>query len=220
MAYATSTYVALALAAAAAGAQYYNTQSTARKQDNSLAMQIRNQGDKQRQADERVGEEVEKMQGSTAEASRREALDGYIAALRKGKGTLESGLTGGFGSDAFRSDSAQAANDVNYYGQRTAGLMSRIDAPAMQRQGEAFGYGRLATDLGLIGREARGQNFLDELRLRAIRRNPNIDLFSSLASAASGAVAGGAGAAGANAGGQAMNQSIFAGMPYLGQLGK
>ena len=34
--------------------------------------------------------------------------------------------------------------------------MARADAPGMQRQGEGFGFGKLATDIGLMQRESRG----------------------------------------------------------------
>jgi len=67
----------------------------------------------------------------------------------------------------------------------------------MQRQGEAFGYGHLATDIGLIGRESAGQRFIDELRLNSIRRSAGMDLAAGLMGAASGAVGAGASAAGA-----------------------
>jgi hypothetical protein len=55
---------------------------------------------------------------------------------------------------------------------RAAGLLSRIDAPGRQRQREGFGFGRLASDLGTIGRASAGDDFLTQLRLRGIRENP------------------------------------------------
>ena len=41
----------------------------------------------------------------------------------------------------------------------------------MQRQREATSAGKLGTDIGMIGRESKGQQFIDDLRLRAIRRS-------------------------------------------------
>lgn len=194
MAVATSTWVALALAAAAAGTQYYNTERTAKRQDQQVAAGIRNQGRLQQQADAKVAAEVEALKGSTAEASRRKALDDYTGALQSRKARIEGGLTPAIGSEDFRADAAQAANDSFAYGTENAGLLSRIDAAGDQRRGEGFGVSNLASGLGLIGRESSGQNFLDELRLRAIRRNAGLDLAAGLMSA-------GAGAAGAGAGG-------------------
>ena len=79
------------------------------------------------------------------------------------------------GSDAFKDYAQQGAQGVQQYADKSAGLMSRIDAPGMQRMGEGFSRGHLGTDVGLIAREASGQAFMDDLRLRSIRRNPWID---------------------------------------------
>ena len=107
--------------------------------------------------------------------------------LRTNKGQIEGGLTPNIGGDAFREDAASAAGRVQAGAADSAGLLSRIDAPGLQRQGEAFSYGRLGTDLGLINREAKGQAFMDDLRLKAIRRNPWLDAASSLMGGAAGA---------------------------------
>lgn len=181
----------LLLAAGSAGLSYVNTRNTAKREDQALATQIRNQGDKQRKVDSRVNEEVTKLQGSTAEKSRKEGLDSYMQALLTNKAKTQNGLNPGFGSKAFQADAREAGADVNAYADETAGLMSRIDAPGQQRQDEAFGYGKLATDVGLLSREARGQNFLDELRVRNVRRNPGMDALSSFLGGAAGGNFGG-----------------------------
>lgn len=200
MAVATSTLVALGLAAASAGTQYYNTQQTAKRTDRALATSIRNQGEKERQATGRVNEEVEKLKGSTADASRRKSLDSYMETLLRNRGKSDNGLIGQPGGEAFQQAAARASEGVQDYGTTTADLMSRIDAPTMQRQQEAFGYGNLATDLGLIGREAKGMAFLDDLRYRkASQRNAGLDALSALLSGAAGGVAGMGGGAGGTA---------------------
>jgi hypothetical protein len=72
---------------------------------------------------------------------------------------------------------------VRQYANDTAGLMAGIDAPGLQRQGEGFGYGRLATDINLLGRESQGNNFIDELMVNiARRRNPGLDAAAALLS--------------------------------------
>lgn len=193
MAMATSTAIALALAAASAGAQYYNTKKTEGRQDAQAAAGIRQQGEKQKQADAKVAAEVERMKASTAEDERARSLSQFMDTLRRSKGQAE---VGGVGGEAYREAANEATTGVADYGSRMAGLLSRIDAPTAQRQGEAFGYGRLGTDLDLIGREAAGDNFINELRLRGIRRNAGIDLAAGLLAAGSGAVGGGAASAG------------------------
>ena len=192
MAIATSTAIALGLAAASAGASYYNTQRTAKNTDQALATQIRNQGTKQRQANARVDTEVDHLKASTAEKSRREGLDSYLQALLANRAKLHAGLGGEIGSQAFQRASANAATGVDQYANDSADLMARMDAPGQQRQDEAFGYGRAATDISLIAREAAGQNFIDQLMVdRARRRNPWLDALSAGLSGAAGAAGSG-----------------------------
>lgn len=198
MAIATSTAIALALAAAAAGGTYYNTQHTAQRQDEAAANGIRNQSLLQKQADAKVNDAVHELQGSTSADAKAQRLDDYLNVLRANKGKQNEGLTPNVGSQTFQTDAASRAAGANNFAAKTAGLMARMDAPGIQRQNEGFGYGNLATDLNLVGRQAQGQNFLDQLRLNAIRRNAKIDLASSLMMSGAGAAYGaGAGAAGA-----------------------
>lgn len=179
--------------AAAAGAQHYNTERTARRQDQQAAEGIRQQGRLQRDADARVGQEVESLAASNAADERRQRLEDYMTSLRRNQSTMGEGLAPMIGSDAFREDSARGLADATSQTERTAGLMSRMDAPMMQRQGEAFGYGNLATDIGLIGRRSAGDAFINDLRLRGIRRNPWIDFGSQVAMNSAGAMGGGGG---------------------------
>jgi hypothetical protein len=169
-------WVGALIAIAAAAASEYNSEQTAKRQDNQAAAGLIEQGRKQKQADAKVNDEVQKLQGSNATDERAAALQNYMTTLQRGKQTAQAGLnTPNIGGSAFQASSAQAANDVQFNAANTAGLMSRIDAPGMQRQGEGFDYGNLATDLSLISREAQGDDYLNQLRIRSIRRNPWID---------------------------------------------
>lgn len=199
MVMATSTAVALALAAAAAGTQYYNTERTAHRQDASLADSIRHQSKIQKEGDAKVNETVDKLAASRADAARESRLEDYRQVLQRNRGKTQAGLTPAVGGEAFKADSAQAANDAAAYADTNAGLMARMDAPGLQRQAEGFDYGRLGTELGLVGRESQGQQFLDQIRLNGIRRNAKLDLAAGLMSAAAGGVAGGAGGAAGSA---------------------
>jgi len=210
MAYATATYVALALAAASAGAQYVNTQNTARRQDQQAAQGILNQGRIQQEADAKVNASITDLEGSNSADERSKRLDDYMQTLRTNRAGIEGGADPGYGSAAFQADSAQAGKDATQYSEGMAGLMARMDAPTMQRQGEAFGYGNLATEIGLIGRESAGQRFIDDLRLNSIRRSAGVDLAAGLMGAASSGMLSGpnayasvgkAGATGAGIGG-------------------
>lgn len=196
MALATSTIVALAAAAAAAGGSYVNTQNMEKRQDNQAVLGIRNQSKIQKEADAKVNDAVAKLADSNAASAKDARLNDYLGVLRRNRDTTNNGLTPNIGSNTFQADSAQAANDANSYTTKNAGLLSRIDAPAIQRQQEGFDYGNLATDIGMIGRQSQGQNFLDQLKLNRIRRNAKIDLGVGLASAVAGGAAGSTGNAG------------------------
>ena len=189
---ATAGWIAAGLAAASAGTQYVNTEHTASRQDQAAAQAIRNQGQLQKKANADVNKAVAKVADSNSADARNGRLNDYMTQLRKNRSQVQAGSEPIIGSQTFRTDAAQAGNDANKYAATTAGLMASMDAPQIQRRNEGFDYGRLATDLALVGRQSRGQNFLDQLRLRNIRRNPELDLASGLMSAAAGGFAGGA----------------------------
>ena len=165
--------VGVALATLAAGA--YQQDQVADRQDEQTALAIQRQSMLERKADAKVNQQVQQLEGSTAEDERKQALGEYMDQLRQGRGQIEAGLTPTIGGSAFREDAANDAADVQKYAADTAGLMARIDAAGRQRQGEAFGYGNLATDSGLIGRQSAGEDFMSRLRMNSIRRNPWID---------------------------------------------
>lgn len=208
MAYATGTYVAMAAMAAAAAMQAHNTAKTAKRQDNQLAESIRSQSKLQREQDARVNEEVQKLGNSTMEESRAKRMDQFMQQLGRNRAGVTASLTPQFGSDAFVADSNAAAEGVLAEAGDTAGLLARMDAPGMQRQGEANSFGHLATDTDLLKRRSQGQQFIDDIRLRAIRRNPYIDLGAGILGAV-GKGMGGMGSAG-GAGGGLANSSAFA----------
>lgn len=193
MAIATSTAIALALAAAAAGTEYYNTEQTAHRQDQQAAQSILDQTNIQKKANARVQQTIQQVQGSNAADARAQRLGQYMQTLNQAKARTTAGLTNPVvGGQAFQADSAAAANQAENYGEQTAGLLSRIDAPAVQRQQEGFDYGQLATDLGALQSQSAGQAFLDRLKQASIRRNAKLDLAAGLMSAGAGAVGGSA----------------------------
>lgn len=193
--------VGLALAAAGGAVSYSNTKRTERNTDNALFNQISTQRREQQKADAKVNEQVQELEASTSADEQAARQTEYMDNLRAKTGNLTAGLTPAIGSAAFRADAAGDAADVTQYAADTAGLMSRIDAANLQRQGESFGFGNLATDLNLIGREASGLNWLDELRVkRASQRNAGLDALAAFLGGAGGAVAGMGGSGGGTTG--------------------
>ena len=207
--------IPLVMMAVGTAAQVHNTNQTAKRQDRQAAEAIRNQSRLQRQADAKVNEQVAELEGSSSADERAQRLNQYFDILQSKRNNMQSGLTPMVGSSTFRDDSAAAAQGVQDQAQTTAGLMARMDAPQMQRQGEAFGFGRLGTDIGLIGRQSAGQRFIDDLRLSSIRRNPWLDAAGGLASSYGSGMAGASPAS--SIGGTAINNA--GGFYGLGSLG-
>lgn len=196
MAIATSTIVALGLAAAAAGASYYNTVRTQDRQDKQAALGIRNQSKKQAEADARVAQLVDETGKSSPQAAITQQTDDYLAQLQRNQSdaNVKPGV-GGF-SETYAADAAKANAGLGDFGGKMAGLLARIDAPGLQRRQEGVLFNNAATDLGKIKRNAAGDAFIDNLKLQSITRDPYLDAFASFAGGASSGVAGGWGSAG------------------------
>lgn len=186
-------FIPIAIALAGTAAQQAETQRVERKQDEATAQGLLNQSRRQQEADRRVNDEIAQLETSTAADDRAQRLGQYMQQLQRGQRQALSGLNSPIGGATFQADAGAARTGADNAAATTAGLMSRIDAPQLQRQQEAFGYGKLATDLDMEARASRGQQFIDQLRLRQIRRRPEVDLLAGLATSAGGAMAGGGG---------------------------
>ena len=165
-------WIPAVLAAVGSGIQANETARTARREDEEAAQGIRTQSGRQREADARVAQEVNKLQGSSPEESQREATDAFLGQLRRTRSQAHGEQQVGAVSDAFNTDSARANADVDQYGVNRAGVLGRINAPGLQRTAENVSRSRAATDLGLIGRASEGDQFLTQLRLQNVRANP------------------------------------------------
>lgn len=171
-----AVWVPAVIAAVGAGASYYNTQKTAKKQDSALAGKLRNQRKTQDEIDSKVTDLVRKTGESDPNAARSSAEAGFLDMLKKGRGQTNSGLTNVAGaSDAYQNDTTNAASGLADFGKGLAGLMSRIDAPGIQRRQEGVLAQRFGNETDMLRRQAGGDAFLDDLRLSGIRRNPWID---------------------------------------------
>lgn len=171
--------VPLLLTALGTAAQVYNTNRTLSAQDNEAARGIRRQSDIQRRADARVNAEVDTLAQSSNADERAQRMQDYLKTLGTARQKTEAGLDNEALGSAFNEAGDKAKGELAAEGSTRANLMSGIDAPGLQRQGEAFGFGNLATDVGLIGRESAGQQFLTDLRMRSQRRNPWLDFGGS-----------------------------------------
>jgi len=188
----TAALIALGTTALGAGANYYNTRQTEKRQDSELARQIAARSKLQGEADTAVGRLLASRAASDASGERAATSNQYLDQVRQAQSAATAGLRQrGAVSDAYEQSARDAALGISDYGAATANLMARIDAPTQMRQREALENAQLGSDLGLLARRGSGQDYLSQLRLQGIRRNPWIDAASQLASGASGAIAGG-----------------------------
>jgi hypothetical protein len=204
---------ALIVGALGAGASAYNTYNTARKQDNEVARQIRAQSQLQDQANQRVAQAITEQATSSPDDERQASLDSYLKQLSKTSGNATNGLNAvGAVSDRYTSDADAAAGDIASTGQTTADIMSRIDAPVRQRQNEGISFGRLASDIDRLGQKSASQDYIGQLRLNSIQRNPWLDAAATAASiyGMTGGLSGGGlmGASSGTAGMQTINNQL------------
>lgn len=196
--------VPMLLSGASAAANVANTRRTERRQDRALADKTRRQGQKQREADARVNATLDTMARSRPHSDRAAALSEYVAQVAANRGNM-AGAAGQAGrtSDAFADAASDAALGVAAETSERAGQMSIQDGAGRQREREGRDQVRLGGDIGLIRREADGLAYLDDMRIRNIRRNPWLDAAASVLGgmAASGvgvkSAPGGSGMAGA-----------------------
>ena len=179
------------LAAGSAGVSYYNGRQTAKRQDNVVAQQIRQQGVRQQEADRAIASAMQERATQGAESDRAAIGSQYLDQVRAAQANAQRGLGQvGAVSNAYQQDANNAALGIGDYGARTADLMARIDAPTQQRQREGIADARTAMELDQIGRRSRSDDYLANLRLQGVQRNPWLDLASSAMGIGAGYMAG------------------------------
>lgn len=173
------TWVSVGLAVGAAALGWWNQEQVAKKQDRQAAASITNQAAKQRKADAQLADLVKNLSASNQQDEAAAQNQNYLDTLRMG--SQASGINQGPGnfSQAYRDDAASNVIDLEAFGRDRAGLMSRIDAPGLQRVNEGILFDNAAVDLGMLQREAQGQDYLDQLRLGSIRANPWVDALAT-----------------------------------------
>ena len=184
------TWWAVGIAVVSTGVNMYNQQQTAKKQDNNLAMQIRNQSKEQQGAESKIRDMLQKLQGSSSKDEEQQRMDQYLNTLQMG--AQANGINQGAGgfSDQYREDAAAAAAGLEKFGANRAGLLARTDAPGLQRENEGILFDDTVFGIKGHGRNADQQAYLDNLALQAIKPNPWLTAASELGMAYAGGIAG------------------------------
>jgi len=180
-------------AAVAAGASVYNTNRTAKKQDQALAAGIRQKAAVQRRADEKIASELTQLENSTSADEQQSTLNQYQNALRGTDQQAQAGQALSGLSKEYDAATGAAQQRTKGYVDQVANSLSRIDAAGLQRQGEGMRVADLGTNLRVLGREGEGIDYLSNLKAQGIRRNPYIDALSSALNSYGGGVSGAAG---------------------------
>lgn len=176
------------VAGLSAAGSVYNTRQT-QDQQNDIAMQgVQAQRANQREADAEIAEGIGKMGQSSPEEASKKATGEFLDQLRRSRSQAvgESQI----GGEDFTRDLASAKDDVTQYGTRNADVMGRINAPFLQRQQEGVNMGRIASRLNTIGRNSNADQFLTQLRMGTVSRNPWIDAGAEIGGGVAGGLAG------------------------------
>jgi hypothetical protein len=185
------SWVITAIAVSAAAGAYQNNR-VAKAQDRIAAQGIKTQAANQRKINQRVNNEIESIGRSSPDSARQVAGQQYIDQIRRVMGNANQGLAvKGLSSD-FDQLAGESAANANDYAGTIAGLMSRIDAGTGQRRAESNSFGNLGMDLDVFGKQVQGDQYLNNLLLRGVRRDPYLDVAAGAASGwATGKAAGG-----------------------------
>lgn len=164
----------LIAAAVGTGTSLYAQQDALRRQDRQAAAGIMRNAEIQNRAGARVNQEIQSVSASNPEAERKAANDDFITALQKANlsngGPSLSGVGGA--SSRYAEDVGAARTAAGAESRTLAGNLARVDAPQYQRLREGQGAAATASDLGLLEREAGGNDFLTQLRVANQRVNP------------------------------------------------
>jgi hypothetical protein len=173
----------------------YEQKQVAKKQDNQLAAQLRQQAASEDKAKQRTQQFIQSQQQQTDVPQKTAAAQQYQAALQANKSASTQPLaTVGNVSDAYKKAGSDAALGIASYGQNLGNLTASIDAPEQQRQQNQRNIGDFGIDVNRINRRQQGQDFLDQMKLNSIHANPYVGLALTAARAYAGAKMGGAGA--------------------------
>jgi hypothetical protein len=173
-------WMAMIAMAAAALLTEENNRRTANKADAVTSAGIRKQAKNQEEVNKRLNKTVQDVKDSTAEPARAKAAKSYLDQVQNSMATANAGLAQRGISQQFDEMAGGAANDATAYGQDTANLLARMDAGGLQRQGEANMFGKLGQDLSIMGGNIKGDDFINQMQLRGVRRNPYMDIAASL----------------------------------------
>ena len=187
--------VAVTVGSALVGA--YEQKQVAKKQDNALAAQLRQQAASEEKIRQRTAQFAQQQQQQTDQPQKTAAAKQYQTALDANKGMSTQPLANvGNVSEAYKKAGSDAALGISSYGTNLGNLTASIDAPGLQRQQNQRNIADWNLGMNEINRQQKGQDFLDQMKLNSIHANPYVGLALQIARGYAGARAGAAGGGG------------------------
>lgn len=171
----------LILTGVSGGATVLNNNAALRRADRETARGIRNNAASQREANDRVNEQISDLAANTGEAERAASLEDFQNALRSGRDATDASLSPVVNaSDRFVQGQGDARAAVRTDGEEQAQRLSVIDGILRQRINEGQDIGRTGSDLNRIKGNIDAEQFLSRLRASEQRPNMAVDLLAGI----------------------------------------
>jgi hypothetical protein len=211
------SWVAIAVTVGSAVVGAYEQHQVAKKQDNALAAQLRQQQESESRVNQRTHAMIAAQQAQTDEPQKTAAAKAYQTALQANQAQASAPLaTVGNVSEAYKKAGSDAALGISNYGKQQGDLTAAIDAPGQQRRDNQRNINDFGIDVDQINRHQRNQNSQDAMAFNAIHANPYVGLLTKVAQAYAGSRAGGAGGGSSGGGWSNFNAVDGSGSAYGG----
>lgn len=181
------SWFAVGAAVASMVVSQYNANKTAKKQDKAAAASFETQSKIQREANVRQMAQLDDLAKSDPTDEKSQRSSDIRAQLRKNQAMALAGMNPTGGGQAVQDAIAGAGSEATGYGDFINESLSGIDAPIMQRQGEAFQAGDVESQLNRLRRNSSQEDNLLRLRQAGIRPSPLLNMISTGLSAYAGA---------------------------------
>lgn len=167
------TWVAIGVTVGGLVVGGYAQHEAANKQDKKAAEGIAQQGQMQAKQNASTAQLITKTSKSNADQGKQSLLGQFQDTLENKKALSTSGLNQvGAVSTGYTKAANDAASGIADYGNNTAGLLSAIDAPGVQRQSEAADLSRFGSGLAATRQESAADQFINQMQVSQIKANP------------------------------------------------
>jgi len=191
-------WVPAVVAALGSGAQAVNQSNANSRAQNAEVQNIDQQGQLRDQANSQVKNLTQQIATNSPQQIQNKETSDFVNTLRKNMAGSEApGATGNsntnFGapvtalpnaagaSSRYKTDTANAQQQIQQYGNTNAGEMSAIDSAVRQRQNEGLAQQTLGTNLNLLGAQSYTKNFVNQLRAQtAGQASPWANMFGGI----------------------------------------